>query len=453
MSDLLSLLHLGAGGITAAHAGVAAASNNAANANTVGYSRLRVDLEAAPEVGGVRAGAPQRLASAMLASRIRSADGALAMARALGAALSDAEVRLAGTGATLDSQLATLFTRFHQAAASPGDVHTRDAVVVAARDLVGGINRRAADADGARRDADLRIRDLATQATQLATELAASNRAVAQTADPALRDRRDEAARQLVALVGGQARIDGDGQLRLVLDGGAVLVDGTRSAALVTEPDPATGLSRLIVADGTSRRDVTGDLASGAVGGELAFRDRAAVTLLGDLDQLAYDLAAGLDAVHLTHAGSDGGTGRRMFVPLAGVAGAAARLALDPALAADPSRLATAAVGSGPGDNTGALALARLATARLASSGQRTLTDASLDLVARVATEVGETSREVSRGELVADHLAGLRDSVSGVDISEEMTNLARFQHAAAAMTKFVSTIDDMLGTLIGQLR
>ena len=40
----------------------------------------------------------------------------------------------------------------------------------------------------------------------------------------------------------------------------------------------------------------------------------------------------------------------------------------------------------------------------------------------------------------------------SGVDIQEELTNLARFEHAASAMTKFVTTIDDMLGTLIDRL-
>jgi hypothetical protein len=32
------------------------------------------------------------------------------------------------------------------------------------------------------------------------------------------------------------------------------------------------------------------------------------------------------------------------------------------------------------------------------------------------------------------------------------MTNLARFEHASAAMTRFVSTIDGLLGDLIDRL-
>ena len=43
-------------------------------------------------------------------------------------------------------------------------------------------------------------------------------------------------------------------------------------------------------------------------------------------------------------------------------------------------------------------------------------------------------------------------DSLAGVDIQEELTNLARFEHASSAMTKLVSTIHDLLGDLIDRL-
>src|SRR5204863_1413601 len=96
-----------------------------------------------------------------------------------------------------------------------------------------------------RKDVDARIRDGATGASSLAKQLAAANAAVARSDDPAARDHRDQLAQQLGKLVGGQARIDHDGQMRYVLDGGAVLVDGGHAAALTATPDPATGLARL----------------------------------------------------------------------------------------------------------------------------------------------------------------------------------------------------------------
>jgi flagellar hook-associated protein 1 FlgK len=141
-----------------------------------------------------------------------------------------------------------------------------------------------------------------------------------------------------------------------------------------------------------------------------------------------------------------------MFTPLGQVAGAAQAIALDPGLAADPSRLALAAPGAGPGDNRGALALFALGSQSVASGGTRTLGDAALDVVSGVALAASDAKGDVTRDGLVGDHLAGLRDSLSGVDTQEELTNLARFEHATGAMTKFVSTIDSMLGSLIDQL-
>ena len=56
MSNLLSLLGLGASGIAAQNAGVSVAANNVANVNTEGYSRERVDLRAEPMTNRVLPG-------------------------------------------------------------------------------------------------------------------------------------------------------------------------------------------------------------------------------------------------------------------------------------------------------------------------------------------------------------------------------------------------------------
>lgn len=456
MSDLLSLLRLGSAAIAAQNTGVAVAGNNVSNANTAGYSRQRVDLEAmigAPALGGVRSGATVRLADALLGQRILVNDGARSMSSSYADALTDIEQRLTGGGPTIDEQLGTLYTRLSQVAAMPADANLRASVVTAASDLAAGIQHRASDIEAARQDADLRIRDNTIQANALATQLAEANRDVkASGGDPALADRRDQLASQLASLVGGTARVDADGQMRFVLDGGAVLVDGTRPSALAATTDPTTGLAKLEVVDGSLRRDVTASIAGGVIGGDLAVRDRTLTRIAAQLDQLAFDLTTSFNAVHTANAGSDGVSGRVMFTPLASPTGAARAIAVDPALLADSSRLATAAAGSGPGDNRGALALFGLSTARVASGNTRTPTDAALDIVSALAPETAGARSDADRDEAVASHLAGLRDSISGVDIQEEMTDLARFEHVSTALTRFLSTIDDMLSDLIRQL-
>ena len=52
---------------------------------------------------------------------------------------------------------------------------------------------------------------------------------------------------------------------------------------------------------------------------------------------------------------------------------------------------------------------------------------------------------------LLADHIDSLRESVHGVSIDEEVTNLSSAQHAYNAAARVITTIDDMLDTLINR--
>lgn len=449
MSDLMSLLSLGSNALSAANNGVAIATNNTANANTEGYSRQTVQLDSSL-LGGVMTGATGRDASALLASRIRASAGSLAHSTQTQASISDLEDTLtSGTG--IDAQLSSLFSKISQASASPTDSTLRDSVVQATRDLVTGINGRAAQIAGARHDADARITDNVPQATQLAQQLADANRIVAKGADPTALDHREQIAKQLSSLVGGTARIDPDGNMRFVLDGGAVLVDGTHAAQLQTTPDATTGYQTVQVVDGGTSRDVSAQI-GGTIGADVTFRDTTAKKAADQLDQLAYDTATAFNTQHAANAALDGTTGNLMFAAPAAVAGAASQLAIDPTLDADSSKLALAAAGGAAGDNTGGLALFALATAKNAVGGTKTLTDSALAIVGDLGVAGAAAKSDTDRDQLVTDHLAGLRDSISGVDTQEELTNLARFQNASSAITKFVSSINDMLTNFIENL-
>lgn len=448
-SDLMSLLSLGSSALSAANNGVAIATNNATNANTEGYSRQTVDFES-NLLGGVTTGATGRDASALLQQRIRASAGALAHSTQTQASISDLEDTLT-TGNSVDAQLSNLFSRIAQASASPTDTTLREAVVQATRDLVGGINGRATQISSARQDADVRIGQNVPQAGQLAQQLADANRIVAKSGDPAALDHREKIAKQLSALVGGAARIDPDGNMRFVLDGGAVLVDGTHAATLQTSTDPTTGYQVAQVVDGGTTRDVSAQL-GGSIGADVTFRDTTAKKTADQLDQLAYDTATAFNTQHAANTALDGTTGNKMFVTPTAVSGAASQLAIDPSLDANADKLALRGPGGAIGDNAGGLALFALATAKNAAGGTKTLTDAAVSMVGDLGSAGATAKSDNERDQIVDEHLAGLRDSLSGVDTQEELTNLARFQSASSAITKFVSSINDMLTNLIDRL-
>jgi flagellar hook-associated protein 1 FlgK len=206
MSSLLSLLGLGAAGLSAQHAGVAVASNNAANVNSPGYSRQRLDLRAEigpPTLGGVRTGRPERWHDELLSRRERESDAGRAQAQAFAPAMLDLEARLDGGGPPLDRRLATLWAGLERVAAMPSDSLVRAAAIAAAADLAAGFRERAEAVAAARAEADTRIRDQATAVTTAAAELAELNRQHAISPDPVIADRRDQAGRKLAELVGG----------------------------------------------------------------------------------------------------------------------------------------------------------------------------------------------------------------------------------------------------------
>ena len=169
------------------------------------------------------------------------------------------------TGTTVDAQLAAVFAKMSAASASPTDGTSRDAVIAAVRDLVSGIHRRATELEAARAEVNQRIGDSVEEASAVAKRLAETNLQIARSGDPVMYDERDRLATKLSELTGGTARIDGNGQMRFVLDGGAVLVDGGRAATLEGTPDPTTGDMAVSVVDGAVKRDVTTTLGGGSM--------------------------------------------------------------------------------------------------------------------------------------------------------------------------------------------
>ncbi len=73
------------------------------------------------------------------------------------------------------------------------------------------------------------------------------------------------------------------------------------------------------------------------------------------------------------------------------------------------------------------------------------------DIVSVLGADVAAAKGLADSSELMMGHLEGLRQSVSGVNLDEEMTNLNASQHAYNAAARVITTIDDMLDTLINR--
>ncbi len=115
------------------------------------------------------------------------------------------------------------------------------------------------------------------------------------------------------------------------------------------------------------------------------------------------------------------------------------------------------------GDNTNALAMIDWQFAsrsigiwacdRLAGNTEGTTTATIEDYYHAMVGSIGIKAASISGSrafnEVMVNELKTMRESISGVSLDEEMTELIKFQHAFAAAAKLITVADEMLDTLI----
>ncbi|MBP9943236.1 MAG: flagellar hook-associated protein FlgK, partial [Desulfomicrobium sp.] len=108
------------------------------------------------------------------------------------------------------------------------------------------------------------------------------------------------------------------------------------------------------------------------------------------------------------------------------------------------------------GDNTTAAAIAALQSKDVATrtvtegTTRQTLGEYYSTLVAKAGSDTKAAKFNYEYQEALANDLKARQESVSGVNLDEEMTNLIKFQHAYTAAAKLITTAESMLEVLLG---
>ena len=65
----------------------------------------------------------------------------------------------------------------------------------------------------------------------------------------------------------------------------------------------------------------------------------------------------------------------------------------------------------------------------------------------------GETAeRALETEDIIMKELTGLQESISGVNMDEELAQMIKFQHGYSAAARVVNTFDEMLDTIINRM-
>ena len=462
MTSTFGLLNTASTALAAARAGTDVIGQNIANAATPGYVRQRVDVSSIGAVrngllsngvhpgGGVQVNGVVRLADPLLDARVQTTSSVNGFWTVQSGALSTLETSLnepgsAGTSAALQK----FWSAWQDMGSHPGSALQAGVLLQTAGQLSATIAAGYRDVVGqwsAQRD---QTASTVENVNGLASQVAALNGQIRTTLAGGgnaneLLDQRAKLTTQLADLSGATLRDLGDGTVDVVI-GGNSLVSGTtaRALALTGTTELAGAGTDPVHVEWADAPGIAVPLDGGRIAGGLAVLSSSGplVATANAYSDLATTIATQVNAVHSTGATTSGATGLDFFSLTAGVP-AALGLTVVPT---DASGIATGAVGSGALDGSIADKIANLATGTGSPDAQWSA------FVVQAGTTAATATTQSGLATAALTSATSMQASQENVDMDEETTNLLTWQHAYQGAARVLTTIDDMLDTLINK--
>lgn len=129
---------------------------------------------------------------------------------------------------------------------------------------------------------------------------------------------------------------------------------------------------------------------------------------------------------------------------------------VNPVIAGEPASVASSfSVAGNPGETGDGRAAGAIASIRNTAVGigrEETLDDYFADSVARIGLKGEEAELALDTSERISKDLTDLRQSISGVNLDEELSDMIKFQHGYQAAARFISNVNQMLDTIINRM-
>jgi len=443
--------------------------HNIANADVEGYSRQETVFVTRPPsfsgagwIGsGVEIATIERRYDEFLAAQVRTSRSAAGEAEVYSTYAHQLDNLYADPELGLDPVLQRYFNALNDVANDPASIPAREVLLAEAEALADRFHflasRGAQIADGVNQDITGAVADINTLAKGIAELNEAIVEAGGMSGQPPndLLDQRDQLVNELSSLVRVTYYEQSDGAMNVFIGNGQSLVVGTRAATLSVGVDPADATARRIYYSvGDTPQDITDQLNGGQLGGLLTFRSDVLDPSMARLDQIAFDLAARVNAVHGGGTDLNGDAGGAFFsVPIGATAADPAGSAAQIQLAFDDARLVAAAQGAGPSDNRNALALAELQREKFMLGGTATVQGAYAQVVADVGarTRHADLNAQAQQGLLMRAEES--HNAESGVNLDEEAAKLMHYQQAYQAAAQAIAVAQTLFETLIYAMR
>jgi flagellar hook-associated protein 1 len=430
-------------GLQASQQSLDTTGHNIANANTIGYTRQQAVLTATPsfkyppngQIGtGVEVTQYQRVRDDFLDVQYRAQSMLNGYWGAQQDGLGQVELNLNEPSDTgVQSLLSKFYAAFQTVSSNPESIPTRQAAVQAGSTLAGAISglqsqlSTISSQNGTNQA--LTITDLNSTVSSIATLDQSIMTSVSEGQQPSndLLDQRDALLDKLGGMVNLSTTKQADGSVTLKVGGFTLLNAGSATNVASVSSfgnDPVTG---------------SPNLTSGKLAGLVDFGTKVAAYQT-QLDSVASSLITKVNAIQAGGYDLNGNAASAPFFTGTN----ASTIAINSALTANPALLAASETANSPGLGGNAQKIADL-------SGDPTIDGAYTGMITTIATDSQNAQRNAQNASALTDALDNKRQSVSGVSLDEEMTNLLKYQRGFQASSRVLSAMDDMIDTLISR--
>ncbi|MBW6510129.1 MAG: flagellar hook-associated protein FlgK [Desulfuromonadales bacterium] len=427
---------------------------NVANVNTEGYSRQTPYLTPYPALAfgdyfigtGVTVGSVKRSHDVFLAGQIKDKSREVGLENSMLTPLAELE-RVIGIGeGSLADEFDQFFDAWRQLSTNPGGEVERQAVLQRGeligrafstiyREIQQSVNNINTTITSKVDGVNLALEEVA----QLNTRISALEM-TGQDANSD-RDRRDVLLKILATSIGATTFETSTGAASVQLPNGMPLVEmgkANQINAVFSGADVSLELSF-----GTTTLPLERNALGGEFRGLYEVRDVMIPDVVHRLDALAFEFATRVNDAHREGMELNGGQAGNFFEQPLAVADASSNLRM----AISSTSQIAAGESAAPGDNRNALAILLLEQEQLLGN------DTFVSYYGKIASTVGvEAARNRQAAQGYKDSLVQLenmRDGIDGVSLEEEMINLLKYQRGFEASARFLSTVDEMMATLM----
>ena len=414
-------------------------SHNVSNANTVGYTRQVVDLQATDPINDVPGGqlgtgvnvlAYQRARDEFLDVQLRAQTMLQGSYGARQDGLEQVELTLNEPSDNgISSLLSKFWSSWQDVSNSPESLTIRQTLLQSGGELASGLQSLRLQLTRINQQTQtnigMTIDDLNATVAAVATLDQKIMNDVVSGQDPSndLLDRRDVLLDKLGSMVNLTATKQANGSMTLQVGAFTLLQNASQTTVNAVS-------------------DFGANLTSGKLAGLVSFDATVAGAggYIERLDTIASSLISAVNAAQTSGYTLSGAVATEPFFTGAD----ASNIAINPNLVADPTLVAASSQANQPGNGENALAIAAL-------RGSASIDGAYSALVTGIGSDSQDTTRSAANAKVLVEALQNRRDSISGVSIDEEMTSLIRFQRGYQASARALSTMDEMLDVLINR--